>query len=280
MQIIQTKSELDSFHQLMKAKGLTVGLTPTMGALHQGHMELLARSNEECAVSVVSIFVNPMQFNNKEDLENYPKTIESDLRILEGNNCDYLFLPNDSFIYPKGFEKVKLDISHLDRRMEGEFRPGHFEGVVNVVFRLFELIKPNTAYFGEKDYQQLAIVKYMSKQLNLSTEVVGCKTAREENGLAMSSRNLRLTASGKKEAAIIHQTLTKGKELATKLSPAETKTEMMVFFEKSSLDLEYIEIIHPSSLAILDQEWTPKARVCIAAFCEGVRLIDNLQIKD
>ena len=280
MQIIQTKNELDSFLQLIKTKHLTVGLTPTMGALHQGHISLLDRSNSDCDLSVVSIFVNPMQFNNKEDLEKYPKTIDDDIAILEANDCDFLFLPDNSFIYPEDFKKIDLDISHLDAKMEGEFRPGHFVGVVNVVYRLFQLIQPNKAYFGNKDFQQLSIIAFMTEKLNLPIDIIGCETAREKNGLAMSSRNLRLSNKQKEEASIIYQTLIKGKELAKKQTPTETRVNMIAFFEKSSLELEYIEIIHPSTLETLDQNWTPKARVCIAAFCGGVRLIDNMQIVD
>lgn len=279
MQIIQTKSELESFYQLISSKRLSVGLTPTMGALHKGHMSLLHKSNTECDVSVVSIFVNPMQFNNQADLEKYPKTLEEDISLLEKNDCDFLFLPDKTFIYPENFEKIKLDISNLDDKMEGEFRPGHFEGVVNVVFRLFELIQPQKAYFGDKDFQQLAIISFMVEKLKLPINVIGCETTREENGLAMSSRNLRLNNEQKKKAGIIHETLKQGEILAKKMTPAQTKKHMQERFTRSYLDLEYIEIIHPKTLEPLDQIWVSKARVCIAAFCGEVRLIDNMQIR-
>lgn len=278
MQIIQSKNDLETFHKTVKQKNQSVGLTPTMGALHSGHMQLLNRSNKECDISVVSIFVNPMQFNNKEDLEKYPKTLEEDISLLKKHNCDYLFLPDENFIYPADFQKLDLDISHLDGEMEGEFRPGHFVGVVNVVYRLFELIKPNQSFFGEKDYQQLAVIDYMAKQMKLDLTVVGCETAREPNGLAMSSRNLRLNASQKEEASIIYDTLIEGRRLAKNNNPINTKKEMELFFQQSNLQLEYIEIVDPNSLKKLQNEWVPKARACVAAFCENVRLIDNMEI--
>lgn len=278
MQIIQTKSELDSFYQLINSKRLSVGLTPTMGALHKGHMSLLHKSNTECDVSVVSIFVNPMQFNNQEDLEKYPKTLEEDISLLEKNDCDFLFLPDKTFIYPENFEKIKLDISNLDDKMEGEFRPGHFEGVVNVVFRLFELIQPQKAYFGDKDFQQLAIISFMVETLGLPVKIARCETLREESGLAMSSRNARLSNHQRKESSIIYAAMSAGKKLTNNLTPIETANHILKLLKDSSLTVDYVEIIDPNTLKSLHNEWVPNARVCIAAYSGEVRLIDNLEL--
>lgn len=278
MQIIRTKDELNALQDELKSNRQDVGFVPTMGALHQGHISLLKKCRQECAVSVVSIFVNPLQFNNKEDLQKYPNTLSEDIELLTENGCDYLFLPDVSLIYPDDYQPIVVSIDHLNHQMEGKYRPGHFEGVVKVVYRLFELIQPQKAYFGTKDFQQLAVITHMVKSLSLPIEIVPCETIREEDGLAMSSRNMRLSSAQKKEATFIYQVLIKGRALASSLTPEETRNELVALFEESQLELEYLEIVDSETLSPLDQTWLPKSRVCIAAYCGDIRLIDNFQL--
>jgi pantoate--beta-alanine ligase len=280
VQIIQTKNDLASFKDEVQKSIEQVGFVPTMGALHQGHISLLKQCQAECSISVVSIFVNPLQFNNKDDFEKYPSTIEEDIALLKENECDYLFLPDVSLIYPENYEPLSLSIEPLNHQMEGEFRPGHFEGVIKVVHRLFSLIQPQKAYFGTKDFQQLVIISHMVKSLSLPIEIVPCETVREVNGLAMSSRNTRLSSVQKKEATFIYEVLCKGKSLASSHSPQETKNQLIALFKDSPLKLEYLEIVDSETLTPLDRIWLPQSRVCIAAYCGDIRLIDNLQLTE
>ncbi|MDX1652322.1 MAG: pantoate--beta-alanine ligase [Brumimicrobium sp.] len=255
-----------------------IGLVPTMGALHAGHIRLVKKAGEECDVVVVTIFVNPTQFNNLEDLEKYPRTPKADLELLSDSGCDIVFLPTVQEVYPPDHKPLSLDLSPLDDVMEGAHRPGHFEGVINVVSRLFDIVRPHRAYFGRKDFQQVAIIKEMKNRLFLPIEIITVETERLESGLAMSSRNVRLSEKGKEEATILFDTLRKGKELAKEMGPGETKRKMLEIFEKGSLELEYLEIVDPDSLLPLNQYWVPGATACIVAYCENVRLIDNMEL--
>lgn len=252
-----------------------------MGALHAGHISLVERAKAECDFVVVSIFVNPTQFNSSEDLDKYPRSLENDIRMLFTTNCDAVFVPEVMAMYPNypnQTNTVELDLKSINAVMEGMFRTGHFEGVVNVVHRFFEIIAPAKAYFGEKDFQQLAVIRKMVDDLNLSVEVVACPTLRESNGLAMSSRNQRLTAQGKQDSLIIYNTLLEAKKLATKMTPEQVKSFCSAAFDKSVLTLEYLEICDPLTLQPLEDEWVKGARCFIAAFCEDVRLIDNMEL--
>lgn len=262
----------------LRNKGLKIGFVPTMGALHDGHISLVKAAKEECDVVIVSIFVNPTQFNNTEDLKLYPRQEDKDLELLTQNDCDFVYLPTAEEIYPPDYEEVKVDLDTIENTMEGEHRPGHFNGVVNVVSRLFKIVQPTKAYFGRKDFQQVAVVKEMNRQLKLPVEIVTVETKRDPSGLAMSSRNLRLSEQDLEKAVVISQVLNKGKSWANSYSPAVTRQKMIEYFEQTSLKLEYLQIVHPDTLNDLNQYWVSGATACIAAYCGDVRLIDNMEL--
>lgn len=262
----------------LRNKGLKIGFVPTMGALHDGHISLVKAAKEECDVVIVSIFVNPTQFNNTEDLKLYPRQEDKDLKLLTQNDCDFVYLPTAEEIYPSDYEEVKIDLDTIENTMEGEHRPGHFNGVVNVVSRLFKIVQPTKAYFGRKDFQQVAVVKEMNRQLKLPVEIVTVETKRDPSGLAMSSRNLRLSEQELEKAVVISQVLNKGKSWANSYSPAVTRQKMIEYFEQTSLKLEYLQIVHPDTLNDLNQYWVSGATACIAAYCGDVRLIDNMEL--
>jgi len=255
-----------------------IGFVPTMGALHEGHLSLITKAKETCDLVVASIFVNPTQFNNPADLDKYPRMPEEDAALLESVGCDFLFLPTTESIYPEGYEHLKMDLAPLDEVMEGKYRPGHFAGVIDVVSRLFDIVKPTHAFFGRKDFQQVMIIKYMTKKLNLTIEIVVGETIREQSGLAMSSRNLRLSEQQKQQATVIYETLSFGKEMAPFLSPQEVLIEMISIIEASTLELEYLEIVDAETLLPLTDFWLPGATACVVAYCGEVRLIDNLEL--
>lgn len=278
MLILET---LRGFQQSLKTAIQTnkkIGFVPTMGALHEGHLSLITKAKETCDLVVASIFVNPTQFNNPADLDKYPRMPEEDAALLESVGCDFLFLPTTESIYPEGYEHLKMDLAPLDEVMEGKYRPGHFAGVIDVVSRLFDIVKPTHAFFGRKDFQQVMIIKYMTKKLNLPIEIVVGETIREQSGLAMSSRNLRLSEQQKQQATVIYETLSFGKEMAPFLSPQEVLIEMISILEVSPLELEYLEIVDAETLLPLTDFWLPGATACVVAYCGEVRLIDNLEL--
>ena len=262
----------------LKSQGKSIGFVPTMGALHQGHVSLVNTSVNECDITVVSIFVNPTQFNNLEDLENYPRTIDADINLLESTNCTLVLAPKADDVYSSEYRASSLNLGNLEQVMEGKHRPGHFDGVVNVVNRFFEIIEPTKAYFGLKDFQQVAVIKYMVNAFKLPVEIVACPTLRESSGLAMSSRNRRLSEKDKEESLIIHKTLLFAKEKSTILNPLQVKEESILFFNSGNLALEYFEIVNPITLEALTDTWVEGATACIVAFCGDVRLIDNLKL--
>ncbi len=278
MEIINTIEGLKQALNSARKEGKSIGFVPTMGALHQGHMDLVSRASAECDVVVVSVFVNPTQFNNPSDLEKYPRTPEADSELLKKFGCDVAFFPSEREIYPKNLVSPRVDLEGLDEVMEGKFRPGHFKGVVQVVSRLFDLVEPQKAFFGLKDFQQVAVIKKMVSQLNLPIQIVPCETSRTEKGLAMSSRNKRLSETQKDEALIIYKTLVHSKEDAGKFSPVETVVRATEFFEHGTLQLEYLTIVDPHTLQDLTDQWVPGATMCIACFCGEVRLIDNMAL--
>lgn len=278
MVILRNIEELKEYLQTAKQDKRKIGFVPTMGALHQGHIALVQKAKEECDLVIVSIFVNPTQFNNSKDLELYPRKEDEDVALLKQNSCDFVFIPNVEEIYPKDYQKIEINLNSLENVMEGKLRPGHFDGVVNVVSRLFQLIQPDKAYFGRKDFQQVAVVKEMNKQLHLPVEIVSIDTKRELSGLAMSSRNLRLNEHEKEKAVLIYKVLNMGKQWAESYSPMVTRNKMEDEFKEGGLKLEYIEIVHPETLNSLNQSWVPGATACIAAYCGEVRLIDNMEL--
>ncbi len=278
MKVIRTVSELRNLLADLRMAGHSIGFVPTMGALHEGHISLLTRSREQCSRTVVSIFVNPTQFNSREDLEKYPRNEEKDLEMLRENHCDIAFVPSVEEMYPPDHQPTRIDLHGIDKVMEGRFRPGHFAGVVEIVSRLFSIVLPDMAFFGKKDFQQVAVIREMVRQLELVTEIVACETLRESNGLARSSRNLRLSDEERQQAGWIFRTLDFARKNSQQMTPDELRAAAIEYFKPSGLELEYLEIVNPGTLRALHGEWVPQAVMCIAAFCGTVRLIDNTEL--
>jgi len=277
-------SKIDDLQQTLaglKKEGKKIGFVPTMGALHEGHLSLIQRARSENEVVVASIFVNPTQFNNPEDLTNYPKTPEDDQMQLRSAGTDILLLPGDKEIYPDGPErKSLLELGDLNKVMEGANRPGHFDGVVQVVKRLFEIVEPDRAYFGEKDFQQLAVIRFMKKEMKLPVEIIGCETIREKSGLAMSSRNLRLTSGDQREASRISAALFFAHDHWKEYRPDGLKARIISSIEEGGkLKVEYVEIADADTLQPVS-DWSKHEHVrCFAAvYCSGIRLIDNVPL--
>ena len=278
MEIITSKVELIDYLSHQRKKGKLIGFVPTMGALHQGHLSLIEESKKKAQITVCSIYVNPTQFNIKTDLDNYPRDTEKDLELLQINSCEVCFLPTTNDIYPNGTEELlSLNLEGLDKTMEGEHRPGHFDGVVTVVNNLFEIVSPDFAFFGEKDFQQLAVIRKMTEIMSLNTQIVGCSIVREEDGLAMSSRNERLTNEERATASFIYHTITGAKQLHGSFK--EKKEWAVQQFKKHPLfTLDYFEIASSKSLQLTHTESKSKQRAFVAAFIGNVRLIDNIEI--
>ena len=259
--------------------GLKVGFVPTMGALHEGHLSLINRAKNDNDIVVSSVFVNPIQFNNPTDLEKYPRTPELDIEKLKNAGCDAVFMPSVEEMYP---EKVEdhYDFGDLERVMEGACRPGHFNGVAIVVRKLFEIVNPDKAYFGEKDFQQLAIIKKMVRNLNMSLEIVPCPIIRENDGLAMSSRNVRLNETERAIAPKIFATLNDAVSKQNSMSPAEMREYALAkYAEIKEFDVEYVEITDEINLQSINN-WNEceHARIFVALQLGPVRLIDNVRI--
>lgn len=275
VKVIHTAKELRQFRQKLNENSQTLGFVPTMGALHNGHVSLIKKSTEENDYTLISIFVNPKQFNNSEDLKQYPRTLDADLTLLEDLiNC-VVFAPDEAELYPQNDGFIPMELGSIGRVLEGAFRPGHFEGVVHVVHNLFRLVEANQAYFGQKDFQQLAIIRLLTKHFGFQTRIVACPTVRESNGLAMSSRNMRLSEKERQDALIIIETLRLVASSKSKHSIQETLVAARSLFEQGSLSLEYLAIVDPETLHELT-EWQENQICCIAAHCGSVRLIDNL----
>lgn len=281
MKLVHTISDLQAELSALKAQNKKVGLVPTMGALHAGHASLVKRCVEENDVAVVSVFVNPTQFNDKNDLIKYPRTLDADCELLESVGASFVFAPSVEEMYPEPDTRV-FSFSPLDTVMEGKFRPGHFNGVAQIVSKLFDAVRPDRAYFGEKDFQQLAIIRKMVKQLHYNLEIVGCPIVREEDGLALSSRNARLSTVEREIALNISKTLYKSRTFAADHSVEET----LQFVESEigkvqGLQLEYFEIVDGNTLqSIANWDDTTYAVGCITVFCGEVRLIDNIKYKE
>lgn len=281
MKVIHTIKDLQAELSALKAQGKKVGLVPTMGALHAGHASLVKRSVKENDVTVVSVFVNPTQFNDKNDLEKYPRTLDADCRLLEDCSATFVFAPSVSEMYPQP-DTRRFSYAPLDTVMEGAFRPGHFNGVCQIVSKLFDAVKPHRAYFGEKDFQQLAIIREMVRQMKFDLEIVGCPIVREEDGLALSSRNARLSAGERENALNISRALFKSRTFAANHSVSETqKMVEEAIAAAPGLRLEYFEIVDGNTLQkIANWDDTSYAVGCITVFCGDVRLIDNIKYKE
>ncbi len=264
-----------------RKNGKTIGFIPTMGALHEGHLSLINRSKKENDMTVCSIFVNPVQFNNKNDLEKYPRNQAQDLKMLEKTGCDICFTPDVQEMYPEGVtEQSSIDFGYLERILEGKFRQGHFKGVAIVVKKLFEIVEPQKAYFGKKDYQQVLIIRQMVKRLKLPVEIIECETVREPDGLAMSSRNLRLTIGERQMAPVIYDILSRVKEKTGTIPVKELKNWAVKKFQKHpGLSVEYFEIAEIETLLPITRwDQTEKAIACTAIYLGDVRLIDNIEL--
>jgi pantoate--beta-alanine ligase len=274
MKKIEHINELTQYIEALKQEGKTIGLVPTMGALHNGHMSLIKRAKEENDIVVSSVFVNPIQFNNKEDLDKYPRDIEKDSILLEENGCDILFCPKAEEVYAEEVTE-SFSFGALEQVMEGKQRPGHFNGVAIIVSRLFNWVRPNKAYFGEKDFQQIAIIKDMVRQLNSPVEIVTCPIIREKDGLAISSRNMRLSPECREIAPKIHYILHKSSSIKDNLSFSQLKSFVNNEFKMiKDFELEYFEIVDDTTLQPLSQKGKNGVVCCVAVWLGGVRLID------
>lgn len=283
MQIITTKAELSAIVKACKAAGKTIGLVPTMGALHAGHASLVKRAVSENNVCFVSVFVNPTQFNNKEDLAKYPRNIGRDAELLSAIGAHFVFAPTPEEMYSAEEMNTtfEFDFAGLDKVMEGKMRPGHFNGVVQVVSRLFYLVQPDKAYFGEKDFQQLAIIHHMVERSTMAgtfgnLQIIDCPIVREESGLALSSRNERLSKEEKETALAISKTLFESLHWAKAASVAEVQQRVIDTINAvEGLEVEYYEIVDQTSL--LPTDTFSHAIGCITVYCGPVRLIDNIK---
>lgn len=281
MKVIRTICELKNELDLCREKGKSIGLVPTMGALHAGHASLVKRSVNENDVTVVSIFVNPTQFNDKNDLMNYPRDLDADCRLLDGVGAAIAFAPEVEEMYPEP-DTRQFSFAPLDEVMEGPFRPGHFNGVAQIVSKLFYAVEPDRAYFGEKDFQQLAIIREMVRQLGLKLDIVGCPIVREEDGLAMSSRNMLLTAEERTRALVISRTLFASLDYAKEHTLQQTKAFVEEAIKATEgFCLEYYQIVDGNTLQPVEQ-WSDSDYIvgCIALFCGKIRLIDNIKYKE
>ena len=279
MNIYNKIIEIKEYLYKQRESGLTIGFVPTMGALHEGHLSLLKKARTENDICVCSIFVNPIQFNSSEDLKKYPRPIENDINLLSSVNCDILFNPTEKEVYPKPDNTI-YDLGNLDKYMEGAFRPGHFNGVAVIVKKLFDITRPDRAYFGEKDFQQLAVIKYLVKSKNIPVEIIGCPIIREPDGLAMSSRNIRLSGDERKLAPLIYKTLSDAKKMFnSNVSIGEIKRQVEKYIYNCSLmKLEYFEIVNTGTLEPVNVINDPSSIIACIAVCLGnIRLIDNIK---
>ena len=279
MKVLKSKKTLIDYVERQREMGKKIGFAPTMGALHQGHLSLYKAAKKENDEVISSIFVNPTQFNNPDDFQKYPKTLEKDIELLEKAGVDAVYVPNVEEMYPDGLNSKKYDFDGLENEMEGKYRPGHFDGVGTIVEELFRQVQPHNAYFGEKDYQQLAIIKKMVEKTKLPVKIHGVPTLREEDGLAMSSRNVRLTETQRKEATIIYETLTKVKEWFKVISLEEIKQKVTDIFRNSNFELEYFVIADEEMLKEANAiDENKEYRAFIVAYAGEVRLIDNMHL--
>lgn len=281
MILLSTIKETRSWLDQVRSDGKSIGFVPTMGALHEGHLNLVRRAKQENDICVSSVFVNPTQFNNQEDLEKYPRNLSQDAGMLEVNGCDLLFAPEVEEMYPDGGNNLlELDFGPLGEVMEGKFRPGHFKGVATIVHKLFSITQPNHAYFGKKDYQQLAIIREMVRQMNLPVKIVPCETVREADGLAMSSRNQRLTPHERTLAPLIFQVLNSIRENQHKKPLTELISNGVATLESHpGFSVEYLGAGHRDTLQPIDSlNFSNDGVLFIAAHLGKVRLIDNLEL--
>ncbi|NND77288.1 MAG: pantoate--beta-alanine ligase [Flavobacteriales bacterium] len=280
LELIYTNDELDQRLDEFRKKGKKIGFVPTLGALHAGHISLINKSLRTADITVCSIFVNPTQFNEEADYDRYPRTLKSDSAKLRKTKCHFLYYPGRKEVYPKNYKKFKMALDGLDRVMEGAHRPGHFDGVVEVVHRLFSIVKPDYAFFGEKDFQQLSIIQKMVKETKMKVAIVPCKIIREKDGLAMSSRNALLTKNNRAAAPILYKTLKKVSKNMNGLSPFALKNWALDHLKENNVDVEYLEIARSEDLKPVKRWYKKKpCRVFITARFGEIRLIDNVSLE-
>lgn len=282
LKVIDDISSLNHSISSSKSNNLCVGLVPTMGALHEGHLSLVKLASTQCDLTIVSLFLNPTQFNDKNDLTNYPSDIESDMTLLENEKCDILFVPNTAEMYPNGLITNSYELNGLDKAFEGAKRDGHFDGVCTIVHRLLKITKADKAFFGQKDFQQLAIIRQLVQTLHLSTDIIAGPTIREKDGLAMSSRNQLLSKSQRQRASIIHEVLLKAKHLYGQLTISAILNQIKEHIDtQAEMILDYVDIVHSHSLEpIKTFDYQDRAHILIAVYVGKVRLIDNLALND
>ncbi|MEE0974846.1 MAG: pantoate--beta-alanine ligase [Muribaculaceae bacterium] len=278
MEVIRTVSELKQRVAAQRTQGKTIGLVPTMGALHAGHISLMEQARKDNDIVVVSVFVNPTQFNNPEDLRTYPRTEEADCVKMEVANVDIAFIPSVEEVYPEPDTRT-FDLGPVAEVMEGPMRPGHFNGVAQIVSKLFYMVEPDRAYFGEKDFQQIAVIRRMVEIEGFNIEIIDCPIKREDDGLAMSSRNVRLTAEQRQIAPSINKALVASLDFAKSHSVEETKQSVISEINaQPEMEVEYYEIVNAATMQpISNWEDAPVAVGCITVYCGEVRLIDNIK---
>ncbi len=277
MKVLRTAGQLKEAIDMAIANRSSIGLVPTMGALHAGHISLMDRARRENDVVVASVFVNPTQFNNPDDLRTYPRTEEADCKLLEKAGVDYAFIPSVEEIYPEPDTRI-FDLGPVAEVMEGAMRPGHFNGVAQIVSKLFAMTRPTRAYFGEKDFQQIAVIRRMAAIEGFDIDIVACPIKREDDGLALSSRNVRLTAEGRKNAPAIHRELAASLALVPATSVDEVKKIVTDRINAvDTLEVEYFEIANALTMQPVSNWSSPEGTVgCITVYCGDVRLIDNI----
>lgn len=282
MLLFKNVKDLQSYLQIQMGNGKLIGFVPTMGALHEGHLSLFQKCLQTSDLSVGSIFVNPTQFNDPADLVKYPRTPERDIEMLAGIGCHVLFMPSVEEVYPKGHKLPEpIDFGYLDQPMEGAHRPGHFQGMAQVVRRLLDIVQPDHLFMGQKDYQQFAIVKEMLRQLKLKTDLIMCPIVRENDGLAMSSRNVRLTKEGRLLAPNIFRALNMAKEKTSGHFPREIEEDAIKMLSMPGMEPEYFEIVDGVTLRPIEQfEDVDVAVACTAVKVGDIRLIDNIVLKN
>lgn len=276
MKSFKVQSELKSYLTSLNREKIKVGLVPTMGALHEGHLSLISASQQNCDLTVASIFVNPTQFNNPDDLLKYPKPLEKDIEMLNEVGCDVLFHPDVDEMYQKN-EVWNYEVGFLNTVLEGDFRPGHYEGVTQIVYKLFNLVKPDRAFFGQKDYQQFLVISQMNQDFKLGIDLKACPIVREKDGLAMSSRNIRLNSQERNSALALYQSLKFVKDYYQKLSLPELLEKAQDFFNNDELlNLEYFKICDINTLEEIKEEKATTAIALVACSVGETRLIDNV----
>ena len=279
MQVLVKEASLKRRIAYLKSKGNTIGFVPTMGALHKGHLSLIEKSKSKCDITICSIFVNPTQFNNKEDLVKYPRTLEEDRLKLKNAGTDILFAPTESVVYPENVNlNVDLNLEGLDNKWEGEFRPGHFKGVVQVVKRLLDIVQPDCLFMGQKDFQQFTIIQMMLEKLHINTKLIVVPIYRENDGLAMSSRNVRLSKDNRKKSAILYKSLKFAKENFGKIPVKAIEAKAIEMIKNSGLKPEYFKLVDAKKLDPVGKNKKNGVIAIVAAWAGDVRLIDNIII--